>query len=75
VSGLAWPNKAVRPYESLWCMTQRFLWLNRPSQFDLVHTIKLRAGKISALSLICGEEGRRRFEQEALRRLLRLSDL
>jgi predicted RNA-binding Zn-ribbon protein involved in translation (DUF1610 family) len=75
VAGLAWPNKAVRPYESLWCLTQRFLWLNRPSQFELVHTIKLRAENIFALSLICGEEGKRRFEQEALRRLLRMSDL
>ncbi|HUV68174.1 MAG TPA: hypothetical protein VMW15_00835 [Terracidiphilus sp.] len=75
MAGLAWPNKAVRPYESLWCLTQRFLWLNRPSRSDLVHTIKLPAENIFALSLICGEEGKRRFEQESLRRLLHLSDL
>jgi hypothetical protein len=54
---------------------QRFLWLNLPSRSDLVDTIKLPANNIFALSLICGEGGKRRFEQEALRRLLRLSEL
>jgi len=75
VAGYAWPNRGVRPYESLWCLTQRFLWLNRPSCWNLVQTLELPATNIFVLSLICTEVGKRRFEQETLRRLLRLSDL
>jgi hypothetical protein len=76
MSVLAWPNKAVRRYESLWCLTQRFLWLNRPAHSDLVKTLNVPKNSIfSSLSLISSEAAAQRLKQETLRRLLRLSDL
>jgi hypothetical protein len=64
---LAWPDKAVRPYESLWCLTQRFLWLNRPSCADLIKTLQISSNGVSTLSLIGNPLPEGCAKQEALR--------
>ena len=33
--GFAWPQVGARPFESLWSLTHRFLWLNAPNWPDL----------------------------------------
>ena len=72
---LAWRNKAVRPYESLWILMQRFLWLNKPTKSDLLNTIEVPSKRISNLALISCQVIEKTVKQESLRRLLRLSDL
>jgi hypothetical protein len=40
-----WPENSVRPDESLWILTQRFLWLNVLSVYSLYQMIGVRQGQ------------------------------
>ncbi len=63
----------MRPYESLWILTQRFLWLNGPGRTDLVKTIAVPQKEDDCFNLVFAYKPTRRFEQQQLRSLLGLS--
>jgi hypothetical protein len=73
VTYIAWPERSVRPYESLWILTQRLLWLNKPNRSALARTIAVPQMDEHCFDLVFGDKTFPRFERQQLRGLLRLS--
>lgn len=69
-----WATNSVRPYESLWILTSRFLWLNAISSHTLGREFGFRAW--CKMDLITAGSGlHRRSVQEARQRLIKLLTL
>lgn len=72
---VAWPDRAVRPYESLLILVRRFLWLNKPQPSELAHSLEIAMGHLIRLDLIFRRVGGQRMELSLLRRLLQMDAL
>jgi hypothetical protein len=71
MTNVAWPNGAVRPYESLWMLCRCFAWLNLPNHKDLVGKDTILS--MRGVSLIWRGIARFARQGECLRKLLGLS--
>lgn len=74
---VAWPRASIRPWESLWSLVHRFLWLNTPNWSDLERSFG--GSHLAPFSLVHGvrvltrdDEGRRAFDRLRLERMLHL---
>jgi hypothetical protein len=72
---VSWPQDSVRPYESLWSLTHRFLWLNRPNRSDLSIDLRMSDYPTHCLDLIFGVAEKRDVSTEGLRELLNISSV
>ena len=63
MSGHARAERSVRPYESLWMLTHRFLWFNLPSASELANGIANKLSTCHGFRLI----GDRPFKRTAVR--------
>ena len=70
---VSWPRNSVRPYESLWSLSHRFLWLNLPKRSHLAVDIEVSEFSYYCLDLIFGIAPERRLAIERFRHLLKLT--
>jgi hypothetical protein len=74
-AAFAWRSGRIRPYESLLILTQRFIWLNRPTLSDIAALLSLTKRQLRRVDLVC-RKGRDKVDSLApLRQLLGMSKL
>jgi hypothetical protein len=67
---VAWPKQSVRPFESLWLLVLRFLWLNRPTPKDFADFIGLKLYAVTHFSLLSGTMAKGNVDLHRLREVL-----
>jgi hypothetical protein len=70
---VAWPERSVRPYESLLILMRRFLWLNQPEPQLLARSLQISTYDLTHLDLLFQKAGRRDVDLSALRNMLRMN--
>jgi hypothetical protein len=67
MSQFAWSKQLVRPFESLFIVTLRFLWLNLPSVVDFCRNFRIKHYELSSIDLTFARIGNRRVDLTKLR--------
>src|SRR6202020_1424542 len=70
---IAWPERSVRPYESLLILMRRFLWLNQPEPQLLARSLQISTYDLTHLDLLFQKAGLRDVDLSPLRNMLRMN--
>lgn len=72
---ITWCNQSIRPYESLFILFWRFIWLNRPSKSDIAKSLFSQTRPQRRVDLVFGSAADRSDALAAIRELLGISSV